>query len=70
MIKIFVTLTTDEREHAVAAVISPENHLAIYLSRKLAAAESNYLNIEKEAQTIMWNTEKAGNFLLWWNFFL
>ena len=42
-----VKLSTNAREPAVEAFVSPECRPVIYLSRKLMAAETNYLNIEK-----------------------
>ena len=68
IIKIFdpkkeITLTTDTSECAIAAVVSQESHPIMYLSRKLSLAECNYYNIEKEALTIVWSTERAQNFV-------
>ena len=69
VIKIFdpnreVTLTTDARERAIAAVVSQESHPIKHLSRKLSSAECNYSNIEREALAIVRSTERAQNFLL------
>ena len=69
VIKIFepkkeVTLTTDASECAIAAVISQEGYLIMYLSRKLSLAECNYFDIEKEALAIVWSMERAQNLLL------
>ena len=43
-----LTLTKYASEYDIAAIISLEGHLEIYLSRKLTAAETNYTNIEKK----------------------
>ena len=69
IVKIFdskkeLTLTTDVSEHTVAAILSQADHQAIYKSRKLMAAEANYINIEKEVLTIIWSMETSRNFLL------
>ena len=59
-----VTLTTDASERAIAVVVSQEDHLIMYLSRKLTSAKCNYSNIEKEDLAIVWCMEIAQNFLL------
>ena len=57
-----VTLITNPSEHAIAVILSQEGQLTIYLSRKLMAVETNYLNFEKEALAIVWSIEKVQNF--------
>ena len=59
VIKIFNPKTTDTSEHAIAAVISQDGHLIMYLSRKLLLAECDYFNIEKETLAIVWSMERA-----------
>ena len=60
-----VNLTTDASERAIAAVVSHEGHLIMYLSRKLSSAECNYSNIEKEALAIVWSMERTQNLSPW-----
>ena len=74
VVKIFdlkkdVTLTTDVSEHSIFGILSQEGHPIMYLSRRLTNTELNYLNIEKEALTIVWTTTRARQFLIGKNFF-
>ena len=50
-------LFADDRGLAVSAILSPDGHPVIYLSRKLTSPDANYSNIETEALSIVWSTE-------------
>ena len=47
------TVTTDASEKTIGGVLPQEGHPVLYVSRKLTPDEQNYLNIEREALSIV-----------------
>lgn len=75
VIKVFdpkaeTVLTTDASEVSISAILSQNGHPFLYLSRRLTPAESRYSNIEREALSIVWATNRARLFLLGKKFLL
>ena len=58
------TVTTDGSEKAIGGVLSQEEHLVIYVSRKLSQAKKNYSNFEREAFAIVFVVTRLKQFLL------
>lgn len=60
----------DASERDIPVILSYEVYPIIYLSRRFISAETNYSNIKNSVLAIVWNTNRACQFLLGRKFLL